>query len=81
MKITLRSSGFGLALTASTVLNYSTSFADDISMEVRARCSVPAFDGTILTIEWKDVLWARFFTGAPQRQRQSVERYKIVKRA
>ena len=45
MKITLRSSGFGLALTASTVLNYSTSFADDISMEVRARCLVPAFDG------------------------------------
>ena len=31
--------------------------------------------------EWKDTLWAKFYTGAPARQRQSVEQYKIVKRA
>ena len=31
--------------------------------------------------EWRDALWGKFFTAAPQRQRQSVEQYKIVKRA
>jgi hypothetical protein len=30
---------------------------------------------------WKEALWDRFYTGAPQRQRRSVERYNIVKRA
>jgi hypothetical protein len=29
----------------------------------------------------RDALWARFFMEAPRRQRQSVERYNIVKRA
>lgn len=29
----------------------------------------------------RDALWARFFTAAPPRQRRSVERYSIVKRA
>ena len=48
---------------------------------LKARCSVPAFDGTILTTEWKEALWARFYTGAPRQLRQSVERYNIVKRA
>ena len=38
-------------------------------------------DGALFSIEWKEALWARFFTGAPQRQRRSVEQYKIVKRA
>jgi hypothetical protein len=42
---------------------------------------IPGFDGAILSCEWRDALWARFFTGAPQRQRRSVERYNIVKRA
>jgi len=46
-----------------------------------ARCFVPGFDGACLSSDSKDALWARFFMGAPQRQRQSVERYSIVKRA
>ncbi|MGC1862624.1 MAG: hypothetical protein WA733_16295, partial [Methylocystis sp.] len=29
------------------------------------RCLVPWFDGAILSSEWKDALWARFSTGAP----------------
>jgi hypothetical protein len=45
------------------------------------RCLVPGFDGAIFDQGWKDALWARFYTGAPARQRQSVEQYKIVKRA
>jgi hypothetical protein len=45
------------------------------------RCLIPDFDGAILSCDWRDALWARFFTGAPQRQRGSVEQYKIVKRA
>jgi nitroreductase len=49
--------------------------------DVLARCLVPAFDGAFLSREWKEALWARFYTGAPQRQRRSVERYNIVKRA
>ena len=28
----------------------------------------------------EDALWDRFYTGAPARQRQSVEQYNIVKR-
>jgi hypothetical protein len=43
-------------------------------------CLIPAFDGALFSIEWKEALWARFFTAAPQRQRRSVEQYKIVKR-
>ena len=45
------------------------------------RCLIPSFDGAILSNEWRDALWAKFYTGAPPRQRQSVERYSIVKRA
>jgi choline dehydrogenase-like flavoprotein len=44
-------------------------------------CLVPGFDGASLSSDSRDALWARFFTGAPQRQRRSVERYNIVKRA
>ena len=47
----------------------------------RPRCLVPAFDGTLFSAEWKDALWAKYFTEAPARQRRSVERYNIVKRA
>ena len=47
----------------------------------RPKCLIPGFDGAILFREWRDALWVRFFTGAPPRQRQSVERYSIVKRA
>ncbi|CAP57798.1 hypothetical protein GDI3855 [Gluconacetobacter diazotrophicus PA1 5] len=45
------------------------------------RCLVPGFGGALFSHEWKDALWARFTTEAPRRQRQSVERYNIVKRA
>jgi MFS transporter, DHA1 family, inner membrane transport protein len=44
-------------------------------------CLIPDFNGALFSLEWKDELWARFYTGAPQRLRQSVEQYKIVKRA
>jgi hypothetical protein len=38
------------------------------------RCFVPDFDGAFLSSDSKDALWDRFYTGAPQRQRRSVER-------
>jgi len=44
-------------------------------------CLVPSFDGAFLSSDSKDALWDRFYTGAPRRQRRSVERYSIVKRA
>ena len=47
----------------------------------RSSCFVPEFDGAFLWSDSKDALWDRFYTGAPQRQRRSVERYNIVKRA
>jgi PAS domain S-box-containing protein len=48
---------------------------------ISARCLVSAFDGAYFSREWKEALWARFYTGAPPRRRRSVERYNIVKRA
>jgi hypothetical protein len=45
------------------------------------RCLVPGFDGALFSPAWRDALWARFFTAAPPRQRRSVERYSVVKRA
>lgn len=42
-----------------------------------SRCLIPGFDGAVFSHEWKDAPWARFSTVAPQRQRQSVERYSI----
>jgi hypothetical protein len=42
---------------------------------------IPGFDGAVCSPEWKEALWAKFSMGAPQRQRRSVERYSIVKRA
>jgi hypothetical protein len=45
------------------------------------RCLVPTFDGAYFSEREKEALWDRFYTGAPQRQRRSVERYNIVKRA
>ena len=47
----------------------------------RPRCLVPAFDGAFLSRDWKEALWGKFYTGAPRRQRRSVERYNMVKRA
>lgn len=47
----------------------------------RTRCLVPSFDGAFLSHDSKDALWDKFYTAAPPRRRQSVEQYKIVKRA
>jgi hypothetical protein len=44
-------------------------------------CTVPEIDGAYFSDRQKEALWDRFFTGAPARQRQCVERYTIVKRA
>jgi len=44
-------------------------------------CLIPDFDGAIFSYEWREALWSRFYMEAPRRQRQSVEQYKIVKRA
>jgi uncharacterized tellurite resistance protein B-like protein len=44
-------------------------------------CLIPDFDGAFLSQESRDALWHKFYTAAPQRQRRSVEQYKIVKRA
>jgi imidazolonepropionase-like amidohydrolase len=46
-----------------------------------ASCLVSDFDGALFSSGWKDALWDRYITGAPPRQRRSVERYSIVKRA
>ncbi len=43
-----------------------------------ASCLIPGFDGAPLSSESKEALWAKFFMGAPPRQRRSVEQYKIV---
>ncbi|MBB2701530.1 UNVERIFIED_ORG: hypothetical protein GGE63_006079 [Rhizobium esperanzae] len=37
-------------------------------------CLVPAFDGAIFSLAWREALWAVFYTGAPRRQRQSSRR-------
>src|SRR5690606_11562506 len=47
----------------------------------RTRCLVPDFNGAIFSDKWKEALWDKFYTAAPQRHRQCVEQYKIVKRA
>jgi hypothetical protein len=47
----------------------------------RPSCLIPVFDGAIFSQAWRDSLWDKFYTGAPARQRWSVERYSIVKRA
>ncbi len=46
---------------------------------IASRCLVPAIGGALFSQEWRDALWDKFYTGAPGRQRQSVEQYKIVK--
>ena len=46
-----------------------------------SRCLISDFDGAVFSHEWKDALWARFFTAALQRQRRFVTRCSIVKRA
>ena len=46
--------------------------------QLRLRCFIPAFDGAIFSVEWKDGLWASFFMEAPRRRRRSVEQYNVV---
>src|SRR4029077_10728770 len=46
-----------------------------------ARCLVPDFDGASSSHDSKEALWDKFYTAAPPRRRQSVEQYKIIKRA
>ncbi len=38
-------------------------------------CLVPEFDDGYLSCQAKEAVWARYCTGAPARQRRSVERY------
>lgn len=45
---------------------------------VIVRCLIPEFDGAIFSTEWKDALWARFFTGAPERQQHSKESLRAL---
>lgn len=47
----------------------------------QTRCSVPGYGGTMEPPTRRDELWDRFYTAAPQRQRQSVAQSKVVKRA
>jgi hypothetical protein len=61
--------------------NDNPSIPSECSSLIELRCLIPDFDGAFLSHESKDALWDRFYTAAPQRRRQSVERYKIVKRA
>jgi 3-oxoacyl-[acyl-carrier protein] reductase len=64
-----------------SVVYSATKSAVDAITKALARCFIPDFDGAFLSSDSKDALWDKFFTGAPQRQRRSVERYNIVKRA
>jgi phospholipase/lecithinase/hemolysin len=76
--------GYSGTLDTSTPVPTLTTQVDEFLQahpKAPSSCFVPAFDGAFLSSESKDALWARFFTGAPQRQRRSVERYSIVKRA
>jgi len=50
-----------------------------LNFRLVSRCLIPDFDGASSAQAWKDALWDRFCTAAPARQRQSVERYNIVK--
>ncbi len=56
-------------------------FSELCYMGFRVICLVPEIYGALFSQVWKDALWDRYFTGAPARQRRSVEQYKIVKRA
>ena len=33
-------------------------------------CLIPRFDGAILSLEWKEAVWARFVTAAPRSSRR-----------
>jgi AraC family transcriptional regulator, regulatory protein of adaptative response / methylated-DNA-[protein]-cysteine methyltransferase len=46
---------------------------------LQASCLIPDFDGAVFSREWKEALWVKFSTAAPQRLRQSVERYRVCR--
>src|SRR5262249_15780500 len=87
--INLRHHGRSSASQASVIrsINFSTeSYCHRLRKPLIAsvkgsRCLVPGFDGALFSPAWRDALWAKFFMAAPRRQRQSVERYSVVKRA
>src|SRR5947207_8699069 len=58
----------------------TTGCAAPLSENPMPRCLVPGFNGALFSPAWREALWAKFFTAAPQRQRRSVERYSVVKR-
>jgi len=50
--------------------------------DLLTQCLVPEYDGIKYeNLPSKEDLWDRYYTGAPQRQRECVEQYKIVKKA
>ena len=53
-------------------LNHATSAR---SMGPDPRCLIPRFDGAILSLEWKEALWARYVTGAPRPRTPSEQQY------
>ena len=67
--------GWLLPLTIWIMASYYWSAFPDL------RCLVPDFDGASSSHDSKEALWDKFYTAAPPRRRQSVEQYKIVKRA
>ena len=55
--------------------------ADVLAIRHPTKCLIPDFDGAPFSREWKDARWARFCPEAQPRQRRSVARSSIVKRA
>ena len=39
------------------------------------RCLIPQFDGSILSLAWKEAIWARYVTGAPRPRTPSEQQY------
>ena len=51
------------------------------ALEGLTRCTVPECDDTVSQHTWKEQIWNRYYTAAPERQRQFVAQYNAVKRA
>jgi hypothetical protein len=51
-----------------------------------SRCKVPYCGGRVSELKYglppseKEAIWNKYYTDAPERRRQCVEKYKIVKR-
>ena len=70
------------AFTLSNAGAYYAEFRDSLEAldEIRwdavmSNCLVPGFDGVILSLEWKEAIWARFVTGAPRPRTPSEQQY------